>query len=119
MSSKFSSIIAAKKGDLVDEADQIEETAPTPVTAPAQKPKPARKQVHSPTPAASSKPDNPRLGRPATGKRSDPDFDQVTAYIRHETYQAVKIVLLQEGGKRDFSSLTEELLTKWLKSQNK
>ena len=56
-----------------------------------------------------------RLGRPP-GKRSDPDFEQVTAYIRKETHQAVKIDLLKNGG-QEFSALIEELLQRWLKAQ--
>lgn len=57
----------------------------------------------------------PRRGRPP-GKRSDPEFDQVTAYIRRRTHQDVKIALLQEGSGREFSELVEELLANWLRS---
>ena len=56
----------------------------------------------------------PRRGRPP-GKRSHPDFEQITAYIRKDTHHAVKIVLLKNGGK-EFSELVEELLGQWLKS---
>jgi hypothetical protein len=55
-------------------------------------------------------------GRPP-GKRSDPDFEQVTAYIRRHTHQGVKIALLQEGKGQEFSELVEGLLAKWLKSR--
>jgi hypothetical protein len=55
----------------------------------------------------------PRRGRPA-GKRSDPDYEQVTAYIRKHTHKDVKIALLQEGQGREFSELIEELLSGWL-----
>ncbi len=37
-----------------------------------------------------------RRGRPP-GKRSDPDFEQITAYIRKDTHHAVKIALLTNG----------------------
>ena len=47
------------------------------------------------------------------GKRSHPDFEQITAYIRKDTHQAVKIALLQNG-KQEFSELVEELLCQWL-----
>lgn len=47
----------------------------------------------------------------AKGKRSNPDYEQVTAYIRRETYTAIKIALLQQGKTRGFSELVEELLT--------
>jgi hypothetical protein len=53
----------------------------------------------------------------AKGKRSDPDYEQVSAYIRKETYRNVKIALLQEEEKRDFSDLVEALLTDWLSNQ--
>lgn len=51
------------------------------------------------------------------GKRSDPAFEQVTAYIRRETYQQTKIALLQANDDRDFSQLVEELLTAYLRTQ--
>lgn len=57
-----------------------------------------------------------RVGRPK-GKRSDPDYDQVTAYIRKETHRQVKIALLTEGQGREFSELVEELLGEFLRTQ--
>ena len=56
-------------------------------------------------------------GRPP-GKRRNPDFEQVTAYIRKHTHQGVKIALLQEGKGQEFSELVEGLLAKWLKSRS-
>ena len=58
----------------------------------------------------------PRRGRPP-GKRSHPDFEQITAYIRKDTHHAVKIVLLKNG-RKEFSELVEELLNQWLKSNS-
>ena len=58
-----------------------------------------------------------RRGRPATGKRNDPEFDQTTAYVRKDTYKAVRIALIEDGEERDYSELVEELLSKWLKSR--
>jgi hypothetical protein len=58
-----------------------------------------------------------RRGRPATGKRNDPEFDQTTAYVRKDTYKAVRIALIEDGEERDYSELVEELLAKWLKSR--
>lgn len=60
-----------------------------------------------------------KRGRPK-GKRSHPDYEQVTAYIRKETHTAAKIALLedgQNGQKREFSELIQELLEQWLKSR--
>ena len=54
-------------------------------------------------------------GRPR-GKRSDPDFEQVTAYIRKQTHQGVKIALVQGGRGQEFSELVEDLLAQWLKA---
>lgn len=55
-----------------------------------------------------------RRGRPK-GKRSHPDYEQVTAYIRKNTHRAAKIALLEEGEEREFSELIQELLEQWLK----
>lgn len=57
-----------------------------------------------------------KRGRPK-GKRSDPDFEQVTAYIRSKTYRQTKIALLQQDELEDFSELIEKLLTEWLSTQ--
>ena len=57
-----------------------------------------------------------RRGRPL-GKRSNPDFEQVTAYIRSQTYRQIRIALLQQDELSDFSELVEKLLTEWLSTQ--
>jgi hypothetical protein len=61
----------------------------------------------------------PKGGRPK-GKRSHPDYEQITAYIRKDTHTAVKIALLedgQKGEKHEFSELIQELLEQWLQSR--
>lgn len=58
----------------------------------------------------------PRRGRPP-GKRSHPDYEQISAYIAKRTHRDVKIALLQEGQGREFSELVEELLRHWLTQQ--
>jgi hypothetical protein len=55
-----------------------------------------------------------RVGRPAGGKKSNPDYQQVTSYIRRQTYQDTQVKLLRQGRRQDFSDLVEELLSKWL-----
>ncbi len=58
-------------------------------------------------------------GRPsgsAGGKRSDPDYTQITAYIRKDTRRAIKQELATSED-QDFSELIEELLGEWLKSR--
>lgn len=49
-----------------------------------------------------------------TGKRRDPAYEQVTAYIRRNTHHAVKLALLTEGDSRQYSDLVEALLSQWL-----
>ncbi len=51
-------------------------------------------------------------GRPR-GKSSNPDYTQITAYIPKELHNKVKIALLQKG-KKEFSELIEEQLTRWV-----
>ena len=55
-----------------------------------------------------------RLGR-RRGKRSNPDYEQVTCYIRKQTHKHVKIALLRSGKGKEFSELVEDLLFDWLK----
>jgi hypothetical protein len=55
----------------------------------------------------------PKIGRPP-GKRSNPEYEQVTSYVRKDTYKGVKVALIQAGEKKQFSDLVEELLTEWL-----
>lgn len=90
--SKFKSILNAAKGK--EPEPELEDNQPMPVAeSPPQK-----------------------RGRPK-GKRSHPDYEQVTAYIRKDTHRAAKIALLSEGEAREFSELVQELLEQWLKSR--
>lgn len=69
-------------------------------------------------PVAQLQSEPPKRGRPKA-KRSDPDYEQVTAYIKRNTHTAVKIELLknsQNGEKREFSELVQDLLEQWLSS---
>jgi len=54
------------------------------------------------------------VGRPK-GKRSNPEYTQVTSYIRKETYKQVRRELLDN--EREFSGLIQELLEEWLQSR--
>jgi hypothetical protein len=51
------------------------------------------------------------VGRPR-GKRSNPDYSQVTSYIKKETHKSVQRVLLEK--EKEFSELIQELLEEWL-----
>ena len=55
-----------------------------------------------------------RRGRPP-GKRSDPNYTQITAYVRTKTIDDVKVKLIKQGSKQDASELIEELLSAWLR----
>jgi hypothetical protein len=59
-------------------------------------------------------PSEERPKRPR-GKKGDPAYTQVTAYIKTDTYQRTQIRLLQlRGKKKEVSELLQELLTDWL-----
>ncbi|CAN5692887.1 hypothetical protein BH24ACI1_BH24ACI1_13820 [soil metagenome] len=46
------------------------------------------------------------------GKRSNPDYTQITAYIRKNTHEDVMRKIYKQ---QEFSELLEELLINWLK----
>lgn len=50
------------------------------------------------------------------GKRNNPAFTQVTAYIPRTLHEEVKISLIREGS-QDFSTLVENLLAEWVQTQ--
>jgi hypothetical protein len=63
----------------------------------------------------------PRIGAPPkrrkrkkTGKRSNPDYEQASAYVRKKVYRRVKQALLAQEGKVEYSALVESLLVRWL-----
>ncbi len=59
-----------------------------------------------------------KRGRPAGGKRNDPEYEQVAAYIPKEVYKRVRMRLLEMDKPREFSDLVEFLLRKWLQSSS-
>lgn len=77
------------------------------------------KERESTMPAEEAPPPSPapkKRGRPS-GKRSDAEYVQVTAYIHKDTHRDVKIELLKSGDGKDFSELVDSLLANWLKSR--
>jgi hypothetical protein len=101
--------------------DSAKHREPEPAAAPDPIPEPAPAPV-APTPPPSPAPPVAPLstrkpGRPP-GKRSDPGYVQVTAYISGDLHHNVKLALLQERKGREFSELVEELLTGWFKSRS-
>jgi hypothetical protein len=47
------------------------------------------------------------------GKRSNPDYTQITAYVRKNTHENVMRKIYKQ---QEFSELLEELLSDWLKN---
>jgi predicted nuclease of restriction endonuclease-like (RecB) superfamily len=56
---------------------------------------------------------------PRVGKRSDPNYKQITAYISVAIHKRVKLLLLEKDEHRDFSELIQDLLDEYLKNSQK
>lgn len=54
-------------------------------------------------------------GRPAVGKRSNPEWKLYSHYLKKQTQRAAVARLQAEESDSDLSDVLEELLTKWLK----
>ncbi len=72
---------------------------------------PSTPQPQRPAPA--------KRGRPAGGKRHNPDYEQVGAYVPKELNKRVKMRLLEMDKDREFSELIEFLLKSWLQGNVK
>jgi hypothetical protein len=55
-----------------------------------------------------------KVGRPRA-KHSDPDYKQMSVYVRKDVRSKVKTRLLEQEG--EFSALVESLLRDWLKKR--
>ena len=53
-----------------------------------------------------------RIGRPR-GKKSNPNFVQVTVYVRRDTHMVARQRLYEEG--KELSQLVQELVADWLR----
>jgi len=73
---------------------------------PSSKSKPKSKEANGNAAAATT--------APMRGKRSHPDYTQAPAFVRKDTYKAIKIALLNDDRGLDYSDLVQELLTAWL-----
>jgi hypothetical protein len=56
-------------------------------------------------------------GRPATGKRSDPDYESTTIFLRRDTKSAAAKLLIDDRG-QDLSDVLEKLLSGWVRRQS-
>ena len=65
-----------------------------------------------PEPSAASVPvAQAKTGR-APGKKTDPNYTQVTVYLRKETHNTARKMLIDEH--RQFSDLVDELVSRWI-----
>ncbi len=55
-------------------------------------------------------------GRPATGKRSNPEWKLYSHFLKRKTQRAAVAKLQAEDSNRDLSDVLEALLENWLKS---
>lgn len=70
--------------------------------------------VSAPPPAAEPQVEKGR-GRPATGKRSNPDWKLYSHFLKRQTQRAAVARLQAEDSERDLSDVLQELLENWLK----
>jgi hypothetical protein len=103
VSNKFKDILDVAKGR------EAEPTSAPPAVASA----PTGPPPPSPAPSVPASPEK-KPGRPP-GKRSNPDYVQVTAYIPSDLHHNIKLALLQDRKGQEFSELVEELLETWLR----
>jgi hypothetical protein len=52
-------------------------------------------------------------GRPAGGKRSNPDYERMNLLVRKDTRRKVDLKMLQDGHTEDLSELVDRLLRQW------
>jgi hypothetical protein len=107
--SKFQNILDAAKGR--EPEREVEPTPALPSVAAA----PTVLPLLSPAPPVPASPER-KPGRPP-GKRSNPGYVQVTAYIQSDLHHNIKLALLQDRKGQEFSELVEELLETWLRSR--
>jgi transcriptional regulator with XRE-family HTH domain len=63
--------------------------------------------------------DERKLGRPANGKRSDPDFGPFQFLLNKMTVRAVRRTVEDMDNNQDVSDLVQTLLANWLKRQER
>lgn len=65
------------------------------------------------SPAPPPGPAPAKTGRPG-GKKNNPDYDQVTVYLRKTVYTEARKLLFDE--RRQFSDLVDELVSQWVQT---
>lgn len=94
---KSSTLGEAKKNKIMEEV----KSPPSPVTI-----------LENETPNTPNTPKKSKFG----GKRTDPTYKQVGAYVKKDTYLQIQKLLLDKPDK-DFSDLVQELLSDYLDKQ--
>jgi hypothetical protein len=81
---------------------------------------PAEAEAPEPSAAAAPPEAEPQAekgrGRPATGKRSNPDWKLYSHFLKRQTQRAAVARLQAEDDGRDLSDVLQELLENWLKA---
>jgi hypothetical protein len=96
-----------KKDERVEPPESILRTYSTRVTVHAED-----ATVHPPKPALDT---GRARGRPATGKRSNPEWKLYSHFLRKNTQRAAVAKLQAKDDRKDLSDLLQELLENWLK----
>jgi hypothetical protein len=101
--------IADKRGKLpVEPEPEVElESSPAPMSGAAA----AVISAAPPAPAA----DKAKARQP--GKKDNPDYVQVTVYLRKDIYKTARKLLIDDG--RQVSELVDALVSKWIESREK
>ncbi len=110
--SKFSNIFQSEEEPVIEEETKALTVAPIP------------EPLETPSAPEQGSEKTKRTGRPAIGKKSDPNYRQVTAYVRRTLYREVSEALYDDSRGRDtkpkeFSELVDELLEEWRDKRNK
>ncbi len=58
------------------------------------------------------------VGRPLTGKRSNPDYESTTVFLRRDSKLAAARILLDDK-ENDLSEVLESLLAGWIRKNSK
>ena len=101
--SKFAGLLESRKGDAISQTESNTSLALQTSSHPVVQNSRHLEQVIPP------------LKQRTKGKKGDPDYAQVTAYIKADTYRQTQIRLLElKGKKKEVSELLQELLAEWL-----
>ena len=120
----FKAMMAARQGKeaAVPEVDEPTSETKAPIPEPEATPsKPAIEPKETEPPQEEEAPKKRKRGRPATGKRSDPDWIGRTYYVQESTDIDVELelaMLRRQGVEKDKSALVDSLLSACVKWRN-